>query len=370
MQRRTKGEGGIYRRSDGRWCASVDLGRLSGKRRRRVVYGKTKREVAEKLFELRKAADAGGLSSTSRLTLEQYLERWLERGARPSVRPTTLVNYSSVLRCHVTPRIGSERLTALTPMRVQDLYEDLERDGASARVRRLVHAVLHRALGQAVRWQLIPQNPTDYVTRPSVPRYEARALSTTEVRRLLKTASGDPLEALYVLAVTTGLRQGELFGLRWGDIDLRHRALAVRRAVVECNGQLLVSEPKSAKGRRRVDLPDLAISAVRAHRGRITGVPHPERWVFPDSRGGALRRQNFTRRSWWPLRERAGLGAVRFHDLRHTAASLLLQAGVHPKVVQERLGHSTVALTLDVYSHVLGSLQQEAAQKLDEVLGG
>ena len=143
----------------------------------------------------------------------------------------------------------------------------------------------------------------------------------------------------------------------------------MQRGIVEVNGRIEVSEPKSAKGRRRIDLSELAVGALREHRKRLGATPHPEVWVFADSKGGPMRKNNFTRRSWWPLRERAGLDKVRFHDLRHTAASLLLSAGVHPKVVQERLGHSTVALTLDVYSHVLGSLQRDAADRIDEVLG-
>ena len=206
------------------------------------------------------------------------------------------------------------------------------------------------------------------MTRPRVPRREVHALSPDEVRRLLDVVAGDRLAALYLLAVTTGLRQGELFGLRWKDVDFRQRTLAVQRGVVDVNGQLGVQEPKTAAGRRRVELPDLAIQGLREHKAKLKAAPHPEAWIFTNSKGGLLRKNNFLRRSWWPIRERAGLGEVRFHDLRHTAASLLLSAGVHPKIVQERLGHSTVALTLDVFSHVLGSLQRDAADKLDEVL--
>ncbi len=369
MRRRSKGEGGIYRREDGRWCAAIDLGLVRGKRRRRVVYGRTRREVSEKLFALRKEAERGGLPDSGRLTVAQFLERWLEDGARPSVRPTTHANYCSVIRCHVIPELGSEKLARLGPLKIQELYSKLEKAGASPRMRQLVHAVLHRAFGQAVRWNLIPHNPTANVVRPKVPRHEVRALSSAESRHLLNIAKGDPLEALYVLALTTGLRQGELFGLRWKDINLRGRTLSVQRGIVEVNGKIEVSEPKSAKGRRRIDLSELAVGALREHRKRLGATPHPEVWVFADSKGGPMRKNNFTRRSWWPLRKRAGLDKVRFHDLRHTAASLLLSAGVHPKVVQERLGHSTVALTLDVYSHVLGGLQRDAADRIDEVLG-
>jgi integrase len=320
----------------------------------------------EKIAEIRR--DPNRVPEPGRITVAQYLDRWLLDSAAPSVRPTTLANYQSVIRCHVTPRIGAERLARIDPLVVQRLYGELEAGGTSARLRQLVHAVLHRAFWQAVRWNLMRENPCDRVTRPRVPRKEVRALSPKEVHRLLEAARGDRFEALYVLAVTTGLRQGELFGLRWNDIDLRRRALGVQRAIVDVNGHVEIVQPKSAKGRRRVELPDLAVQAIRDHRARLRVAPHPEAWVFSDGRGGSVRKNNFTRRSWYPLRDRAGFGEVRFHDLRHTAASLLLSAGVRPKIVQERLGHSTVALTLDVYSHVLGSLQRDAAEQLDEIL--
>ena len=369
MGRRTKGEGGVYRRADGRWCASVDLGIVRDKRRRRVVYGKTRREVAQKLFALRKEAERGNLREPNRLTVEHFLDRWLEDGARPSVRQTTLENYRSVIRNHIVPGLGSERLSGLSPLKIQEFYSTMQKTGVSPRMRQLVHAVLHRALGQAVRWNVISQNPAANVVRPKVPRHEVNALSPAQSRRLLEVAKGGPYEALYVLALTTGLRQGELFGLRWKDVNLRQRSISVQRAIVEVNGRIQVSEPKSAKGRRRVELSKLALDAIRAHRKQLRATPHPEAWVFSDSKGGPIRKNNFTRRFWWPLRERAGLAGVRFHDLRHTAASLLLSTGVHPKVVQERLGHSSVVLTLDVYSHVLGSLQRDAADRIDEILG-
>ncbi len=361
-KRRANGEGTIYRRADGLWCAQLLL--PTGKRK--TIYGKLQRDVIEKLTEMRR--NPNRVPEPGRLTVQQYLDRWIEDSAQPSIRPTTLANYQSVIRCHIVPRIGSQRLARVDPMAIQRLYKELQADGISDRLRQLVHAILHRALGQAVRWNLLSENPCDAVTRPRVDRKEVRALSTEEVHHLFEVAKGDPLEALYILALTTGLRQGELFGLRWKDIDRHRRSLAVQRAIVDVNGKLQTAQPKSAKGRRRVDLPDLAVRALRDHRSRLPATPHPEAWVFCDKRGGPLRKSNFTRRSWWPLRERAGLKGVRFHDLRHTAASLLLLAGVHPKVVQERLGHASVVLTLDVYSHLLGSMQRDAADAIDEIL--
>jgi integrase len=188
---------------------------------------------------------------------------------------------------------------------------------------------------------------------------------------LLKASAGDSLEALYALAVGSGLRLGELLGLTWRDVDLEARAIQVRRQLSEDvhTGKLELAEPKTSRSRRRVELPSFSTEALRRHRQALTATPHPERLVFTDSDGGPLRRSNLQRRSFEPLLARAGLRKIRFHDLRHSAATLLLAQGVHPKVVQERLGHSTITLTLDTYSHVLEGMQREAATKLDAILG-
>src|SRR5205807_7025156 len=193
-------------------------------------------------------------------------------------------------------------------------------------------------------------------------------LAPGQVIRLLEAAKGDRLEALYVLAVTTGLRQGELLGLHWDDIDLAGTALRVRHTLHELNGRLWIGEPKTRRARRQVDLPAIAVVALRNHRERMMIEGHPDELVFCDTRGGPLRKSNLVRRSFLPLLKRAGLPTIRFHDLRHTAATLLLAQGVHPKIVQERLGHSQISLTLDTYSHVLPGMGREAASKLDALL--
>jgi integrase len=171
-----------------------------------------------------------------------------------------------------------------------------------------------------------------------------------------------------VTAVGTGARLGELLGLRWGDIDFESKTISIQRTLLDHNGRIEVGEPKTARSRRRIDLPDFIVTALKSHRLRSPAQPHPTAWVFIDANGGPLRKCNLMRRSFHPLLERAGLPKVRFHDLRHTAASLLFAEGVHPKVVQERLGHATIAITLDTYSHVIPTMQKEAATQLDALL--
>jgi integrase len=259
-------------------------------------------------------------------------------------------------------------LSKLTAQQLQALYSALERDGVSPRTRAQTHAVLHVALRDAVKAGRLPVNPADAVDRPKVPKKEIRPLDAEQTKALLKHAEGDRLHALYVLAVTTGLRQGELLGLRWEDIDLGSGRLAVRRTLREDAGKLAFGEPKTRASVRSVDLPATAVRALREHRRRMLAEGNPGPIVFCDTQGGPLRKSNLIRRSFRPLLERAGLPIVQFHDLRHTAATLLLGPGVHPKIVQERLGHADISTTMNTYSHVLPSMQTEAADRLEELL--
>jgi integrase len=368
-KRRGRGEGAIYQREDGLWVCSLSLGYDgNGKRRRRTVYGATKKEVQDKLGKLRDDAAAGIVGPADRQRLSDYLTRWLEDTARPTIRRNTHASYEQVIRLHINAHVGGVRLPDLSPAHVQGLYGAMEKAGASPRMRQLAHAVLRRALKQAVRWGLILRNPCDAVEPPRVPKREMSVYGPDEVQRLLAAAEGHRLEALFVLAVATGLRQGELFGLQWPDIDLEAGSLCVRRQLEERDGKLALTEPKSEKGRRRVELPAFAVEALWRHKARMLAeglLDRADRTIFCDSRGGFLRKSNFVRQVFKPLLKAASLPDIRFHDLRHTSATLLLAQGVHPKVVQERLGHSQISLTLDTYSHVLPGLQREAASKLD-----
>ena len=351
------------------WTGILSLGYGNGGRRhRRVVYGRDKSTVVERLARMRAQALEGMLSDAQRLTVSAFLARWLQDAARPAVSPSTHQLYEGLIRLHINPRTGAVPLSRLTPVHVQGILGAMERDGASPRLRQMALGVLHRALGQAVRWGMVPRNVCDAVTRPRAPRQTMQALTSGQVVQLFETAKGDRLEALYILAVTTGLRQGELLGLQWEDVDLAGAALHVRHTLHELNGRLWIGEPKTRQARRRVELPVIAVVALQDHRERMLIEGHPGGLVFCDTQGGPLRKSNLLRRSFLPLLRRAGLPTIRFHDLRHTAATLLLAQGVHPKIVQERLGHSQISLTLDTYSHVLPGMGREAASKLDALL--
>jgi len=372
-KRRGHGEGTIYQRADGRWCAALTVGRDARGRLRRVyIYGKTRREVQEELTKKLREHQQGMPVDPTRQTVGQFLQAWLEDCMRGSVRPTTLENYRYVIR-HLEPIAGIQ-LAKLTPQHIQHLYRQ-KQDAGLTRMVVLMHAVLHKALGQAVRWCLIPRNPADAVERPRMPKKEFRALTSEEAARLLEAAREDRLHALWVLAVTTGMRLGELLGLRWEDVDLERGTVTVRRQLQWLEGEPTFPEPKSARSRRTIALPGLAVAALREHRKRqlewrlrLGEVWQDHGLVFTTEIGTPLHPSNVRQRHFHPLLERAGLPRIRFHDLRHTCATLLLAQGVHPKLVQEQLGHSQISVTLDTYSHVTAPMMREAAAKMDAIL--
>jgi integrase len=368
-RRRGNGEGSIFQRADGRWVASVTIGfNEVGKCQRKTVYGWTKKEVQDKLTALQSRKLDGTLGDAGRQTVAEFLNRWLEDAARPTIRRSTFAGYSRMVKKKINPKLGGIALAKLTPAHVQGLYAALERDGASPYVRLLCHAVFRRAMKQAVRWGLVPRNVCDAVDPPRLDRRDIKPLDTDQVSAMLKAAKGDRLEALYMLAVMTGLRLGELFGLQWPDLDLSGGALTVRHTLTEVSGKLTLDEPKTDKSRRRVELPKMAVNALHEHRKRMVAAGHAGcAYVFCNKSGGPLRRSHFHSESFKPLLKSAELPDIRFHDLRHTAATLLLAEGVHPKIVQERLGHSQISVTLDIYSHVLPTMQKEAAGKLDRL---
>jgi integrase len=237
---------------------------------------------------------------------------------------------------------------------------------------RQAHAILHKALEQAVRWGELPHNVADLVDPPRLRRRPMTAYGPDEAARLLQAAKGDPLEALYVLALTTGMRQGELLALRWRDVDLDGGRLAVRATLLRTPAGVGLAEPKTAASTREVELSSIAVDALQRHHAAQSEarLQAGSEWddgdfVFTNAVGRPINASNLLTRSWHPLLRRSGLQRVRFHDLRHTAATLLLGRGVHPKVVSEMLGHSTIAITLDLYSHVTKTMGQMAAKEMD-----
>ena len=369
-KRRANGEGSVYKRKDGRWEARISLDHGG----RKALYGKTRQEVARKLVVAMKARQDGLPPVSERQTVRQYMGHWLE-STRPSLRPKTWLRYEQLLRLHVVPEIGKVRLVRLSPQHLQRLYAGRLEAGLSPASVVQLHAVLRRALGQAARWGLVARNVASLVTPPRRSRKEMATLSPEQARILIEAVAGDRLEALYVLAINTGMRQGELLALRWSDVDLDGGTLQVKATLQSAGEGFVFAEPKTAHSRRQVALNRPAAEALRSHRARqleerlSMGVAWEDNdLVFANEVGRPIAAANLRNRSFWPLLEQAGLPRIRFHDLRHTAATLLLGRGVHPKIVSEMLGHSQIAITLDLYSHVTPTMQRQAADELEAAL--
>lgn len=344
--------------------------------KRKSFYGRTRAEVADKLHAALREQAQGLPIAQEKQTVEQFLVHWLD--TLPELAPSTLARYRGLVTHDLIPAIGRIALGKLTAQRVQSLYAAKREQGLSETTVRHLHMFLHRALGSAVRLGLVARNVTELVDVPRLHRSEMHTLSPDEAKQLVDTAHahGDRLEALYVLALTTGMRQGELLGLRWRDVDVEANAVRVVTSLQWRGNQYVLREPKTRGSRRQVALPAAAVTALRAHRVRQNSERlkagrawHDLDLVFPNQVGNPLRRNNLLHLSFGPLLRRAGLTHLRFHDLRHTAATLLLRSGVHPKVVSEMLGHASVSITLDTYSHVLPDMQRDATAAMDRLFG-
>ena len=371
--RRSRGEGSLFKRADGRWAGFVTG--FNGQRR--YVYGTTRAETARKLAELTHQRDSGLPMPAGRHTVATFLAEWLE-GQRSQLRPKSWRRHEEHIRIHIVPVIGNVTLRRLTPQHLNHLYANRLAAGLSAVSVHHMHATIHRALVHAVRWGLVARNVADLVDPPRMQHREMLVLNPDQVRRLLQTAKGGPLEAVVAVAVSTGLRRGELLALRWRDVDLDAGVLRVVGTLQrDYNRKLVISEPKTARSRRQVELSTLAIDALRTHRANqhATRLLLGEEWadhdlVFPNPVGKPQDGSHLLLGQFVPLLERAGLPRIRLHDLRHTAATLLLARGIHPKIVSEMLGHTTVGITLDLYSHVTPTMHKAAARAIDDVLSG
>jgi integrase len=375
MGKRGNGEGGISRRKDGLYMARYTVQTATGAKRK-AVYGKTRKEAAEKLTKALADRDIGLVLEGENRTLAAFLDGWLDGTVKGSVKATTYESYERLIRCHIKPELGRHKLKTLGPDHVQALYQRKLDSGLAPGTVRQIHSVLSRALDQAVKWGIVPRNVCKASTPPKPVAEEIKPLDAEQARQLLRTAGGDRFEALYVLAVTAGLRIGELLALRWQDVDLEASGatLRIRRTKSTAKSGPVFTTPKNGKG-RSITLTRHAVEALKAHRAAQNAecLKAGSLWqdyglIFCTHGGKPLDSHNVARTSFKPLLERAELPDIRFHDLRHTCATLLLSRGHHPKLVQELLGHSSVALTLDRYSHVMPGMGEQTAAAMEAAL--
>lgn len=376
-------KGHIRKRGEKSWAIVIDLGRdAAGNRRQKWSTVRGLRADAEReMRRLLGSLDDGTYVEPSRLTVGTYLDQWLKNYAKSNVSAKTYERYAEIVRLHLIPAIGSILLLRLQPLHIQTCYTQAlgngRRDGKGGLSAQSVlhhHRILREALNRAIKWRLLVRNPADAVEPPKPERKDMRAITEAETAKLLARARHSKAYIPVLLAITTGMRRGEILGLRWKDVDLAAASLSVRQSLEQTGDGLRFKQPKTAKGRRTVALPSLTVDELKVHKveqakARLMMGPafqdHGLVFANPDGTPYPPDSLTSTFRSLLSVTELKG---VRFHDLRHTHATQLLRQGIHPKIVSERLGHATVSITLDLYSHVMPGMQEDAALKMDVAL--
>lgn len=359
-KRGISGSGSVYRReSDGRWTASFIV-EETGKRQ--YLYAdkddNTQQNAYKKLQNAFFEQKQGKLATGPQQTVEQFLEDWLEKTQKLNVRRSSYCRQQAIIRKHILPAVGHLQLRKLTPLHVRDLYAAKMQEGLKPSTIRTIHAAFRHALADAVRWKLVSQNVCDQVSPPAIKKHKAQTLTLAQAIHLLKVSRGDRLEAFVTLALTTGMRHGEMAALRWNDIDFDDRSLKVERTVQRLEQRFVEGEPKTRKSEREIMLPQITIEALQRHRTQQqealarAGIKWREQGlVFCDKRGNFIHSMTTLNR-FRRLLDKAGLPRMRIHDLRHTASTLLiLVMGQPDKLVQELLGHESLEMTEGIYTH-------------------
>jgi integrase len=387
-KKRGNNEGSITRRKDGRFMARITIGRnpATGKLQRVCFYGKTRKAVADQMAQALGDLGRGAFVAPHKLTLGVWLDTWLRDYKAPSIRPATLDSYAMMIRCHLKPALGHIALKDLRPDQVQRLYNDKRDARLSSRTVRYLHMILHGALQQAMKNQLVMRNVSEATTPPARKTRKMRPLTLAQVNQFLAAVKEDRLFPAIFLALGTGLRRGELLALRWSDIDLNAGVIHVRQALIRVGNydasagdrktRLIFQEPKTEESRRTIPVPADIIEALTHHKARqaqerlLFGEAYDDQGlVFCQVTGQPIDPRSFTR-SFTRLLQQAGVPHIRFHDGRHTFATLMLELGEAPKTVQTMLGHTKIATTLDIYSHVSLDLEKRAAARLNAALQG
>ena len=370
--------GHIVKRGKNSYSIAVSLGKDSttGKYKQQWVSIKgTKKDAEKRLSEILNQLDNGTFFIPNKTVFAEYLEKWLSVYAKSHLSPRGYERYQGIISKYLIPGFGNILLTQLKPEHLQKHYAALLDNGLSAGTVKYHHAVIHKALQTAVKWGLLSRNVADSVDIPRARHNEMQTWDEYEINRFLRVAKESPYYALFHTALYTGMRRSELLALRWCDVDFIYSQISVSRSLHHLkDGSFIFTQPKSAKSKRTISLSSFAIVTLNRHRKNQEAIRTPlgislkgNDLVFSNLDGTPLRPNTITR-AWNTAAKRAGIKVIRLHDARHSHASILLKAGVHPKIVQERLGHSSIAITLDTYSHVAPGLQKAAAESFDRLL--
>jgi integrase len=369
--------GQIVGRGRHRWLVRVFLGRDRETRRRRyhnrTVHGPV-RQAQSYLNKVLRERDLGRQVDGVTVTLDEFLDRWLDTAAKPKLREKSYHSYESLLRRYIRPVLGERILSAVTPLDVQDAYQKMIDRGLSSRTVRYTHSVLRSAIRQAIRWRLLAQDPTDGAQLPRLRRREMRVLGVEQSRAFLSAALKTHYGPVFAIALTTGMRPSEYLALKWQDIDWDRGTVSVVRTLEKSADGWRFAETKRARSRRIIKFQNWMLETLKnlqARTIRRSGCSRPDNseLVFTSPAGRPIYSDKLAKR-FKAILGQNGLPMIRLYDLRHTAATLALSAGVPPKVVAEQLGHASAAFTLDVYSHLLPHMQEEAAIKVEQILAG
>jgi len=373
---RGNGEGSIYQRSsDGRWIGALTIGYSSnGRLLRKTVSAKTRSEVVRKLKSLQRQFDEGLPLPDATLTVAQLLNSWYSDVLRHQVAPSASSNYKSVADCHIIPVLGRKLVVKLTTADVDRLISQKMDSGLSVSSVQRIRFVLAQAIDQGIRWGSVSRNVARLSRAPKAKRSEGRTLTPAQARTLLEALNGHRNEVLYVLMLTTGLRRGEALGLQWKDFDRELATISVRRQLKREGGVLVLSDTKTSRSRRSVNIPVRLVRALESQEirqaeecRRVGADQEAMDFIFTSSAGTPLDPRNLNR-EFHDICAKAGLGHWHPHELRHSAASLMLAQGVKLQVVSEVLGHSSIRMTADVYGHILAPDREAAAKAMSSVL--
>jgi len=369
--------GHIKQRAKGSYSIKISLGKdpATGKYKSQWFTVKGSKKDAEKrLSELLHQLDTGNYMRPGKTTVAEYLQRWLADYAKPNLSPRSYERYAGIIRQHLIPDFGNIQLSQLRPEHLQKHYSSGLNSGLSARTVRYHHALIHIALQTAVKWGLVSRNVADAVEPPKFKRPQMQTWNEDEVNCFLEAAKGTQYYALFYTALFTGMRRSELLALRWQDIDFIYGQIYVTRSLHHLkDGSYVFTQPKSERSRRTIALPPSAFLVLSEYRkvkdtdALLLDKPITDADLAFSNLGKPLRPNTVTY-AWVRIAARAGVKVIRLHDARHTHASLMLKQGIHPKVVQERLGHASIQMTLDTYSHVAPGIQEAAAQSFDKLL--
>ncbi len=329
-------------------------------------------EARKRLTELEHQRNTNSLPKPNKETVAQYLHRWLDTYAEGNLSPRTVEGYRDIIHLHLTPAFQMIQLSQLNPENIQQYYSKKLSSGLSTTTVRHHHTCLHCALKMALIWGLIVRNPADAVTAPKIHRNDMQTMTEDDLKKFLEAARSTDYYALFYCALMTGARRGELLALRWSDLDLIRAEMHINRNMVQLRDRsLFYKSTKTAKGKRTISLSPSTALILRRHKEEREAICctlqtpfDPDSPVFCHSNGKNLLPDSVSQR-WRTLLKKTGMKHFRFHDARHTMATNMLKQGIHPKIVQERLGHSTIGMTMDLYSHVTPTMQQDAAVKLD-----